>query len=269
MKISALFDVRGLVTVVTGGASGIGFACAKAMAENGAKVTLFDSNRDMLQEAVRKLGGETRGEVVDVTDRAEVDKMMGAVAHSVGRLDVVFANAGIGGGPGFLKTDGTRNTERQIEQLPSEQWERVLQVNVIGAFNTLQAAARIMKPQNAGRIIVTSSIDAFKIEQHVGTPYVVSKGAVGQLVKQAALELARYNVTVNAIAPGPWITNISGGRLRDPAAREPFEKMIPMHRLGQEEDMYGIALFLASPAARYVTGAQIVVDGGFSLGTAD
>jgi NAD(P)-dependent dehydrogenase (short-subunit alcohol dehydrogenase family) len=163
----------------------------------------------------------------------------------------------------------TRNEERPLEKLPDEQWQRVLQVNVIGAFNTIQAAARLMKPQQSGRIIVTSSIDAFKAEQHIGTPYVASKGAVGQLVRQAALELARYNVTVNAIAPGPWITNISGGRLRDAATRAPFEKLIPMHRLGQEEDMYGLALFLASPASRYVTGAQIVIDGGFSLGPTD
>ncbi|HWX85534.1 MAG TPA: SDR family oxidoreductase [Xanthobacteraceae bacterium] len=103
----------------------------------------------------------------------------------------------------------------------------------------------------------------------MGAPYVAAKAGAAQLVRQAALELARYNITVNAIAPGPFVTNISGGRLRDPAVRAPFEKFSPMRRLCEPDDIKGLALFLASPAAAFITGAQIVIDGGMTLGMAD
>ena len=266
MKAAQLFDVSGLVTIVTGGASGIGLGYAEVMAANGAKVTVLDTDAT----ALRALPDGVRGIAADVADRAALDKAVDAVAAAHGRIDVVFANAGIGGGPGFLVgADDSRNAERAIEKLPLDQWQRVFAVNVVGAFLTIQAAARHMKPRGSGRIIVTSSVDSFITEQYVGTPYVASKGAVGQLVRQAALELAKYHITVNAIAPGPIITNISGGRLKDPATRAPFERQIPMHRLGTPADLQGLALFLASPASGYITGVHVVADGGYVLGPAD
>lgn len=267
--IANLFNVHGLATVITGGASGIGLACAQALATNGARVALFDRDAVALEQALAALPVGTRTEQVDVTDGAALDTAMDRTAAAFGRLDCVFINAGIGGGPGFLRGDGSRNPERRIEELPLEQWERVMEVNVTGAFRTLQAAVRNLKQTGGGRIVFTSSISSYKVEQHVGTPYVVSKAAVGHLVRQAALELARFGITVNAMAPGPFMTNISGGRLKDPQARAPFERAIPMHRLGEAADIQGVALFLASPASRYITGAHIVVDGGFSLGPAD
>jgi NAD(P)-dependent dehydrogenase (short-subunit alcohol dehydrogenase family) len=272
LEAGKLFDVRGLTTIVTGGASGIGLACAEVMAANGARIALFDSDPAALESAVRTLSAtsaEVRAETVDVTDRAALERAFEGTAATFGRIDVVFANAGIGGGPGFLAGDGARNPQRAVENIPHKQWERVIAVNLGGIFWTIQAAVRHMKKHGAGRIIVTSSVSSFKTEQHVGTPYVVSKAGVAHLVRQAALELARYGITVNAIAPGPFITNISGGRLKDPVARRPFERAIPMHRLGRADDVQGLALFLASPAAKYITGAQVNVDGGFSLGGAD
>jgi NAD(P)-dependent dehydrogenase (short-subunit alcohol dehydrogenase family) len=267
--IDELFAVRGLATVLTGGASGIGLACAQALAANGARVALFDRDATALEQALAVLPPGARAELVDVTDGAGLENAFDRTMAAFGRLDVVFVNAGIGGGPGFLRGDRSRNTERALEDLPAEQWQRVMEVNVSGAFRTLQSAVRRMKKTGGGRIIVTSSVSSFKTEQHVGTPYVVSKAAVGHLVRQAALELARFGITVNAMAPGPFISNISGGRLKDPEARAPFERAIPLHRLGEPPDIQGVALFLASPAARYITGAHIVVDGGFSLGAAD
>ena len=260
--------------VVTGGASGIGYGYAEVMAANGARVTLFDVNGTAVREAARTLthahGMEVRADVVDVTDRVALGRAVDAVAAAEGRIDVAFVNAGIGGGSGFLMgADNARNPERAIEKLPLEQLERVFAVNVTGALATIQAVVPHMKPRNAGRIIVTSSIDSFTTEQYVGTPYVMSKGAVGQLVRQAALELAKYNVTVNAIAPGPTMTNISGGRLKEPAALATFGPMIPMHRLGTPEDLHGLALFLASPSSRYITGVHVVADGGYTIGPAD
>jgi NAD(P)-dependent dehydrogenase (short-subunit alcohol dehydrogenase family) len=272
MKIAQLFDVTGLATIVTGGASGIGLACAEAMNDNGARVTLTDMNGEALKEAVAKLqarGGDVRGIALDVTDRAAVHRVFDEAATHYGRLDVVFANAGMSGGPGFLKTDRTRNPERALENIPDELVDRLIEVNYKGIFTTIQAAARHMRPQRSGRIIVTSTISTFHPEIFVGAPYVISKAGLMQMVRQAAIELAGYNVLVNAMAPGPFVTNIGGGRLQDPSAREFFDALSPTHRIGRPEDIQGLALFLASPASSHITGEQVVIDGGATLGTAD
>lgn len=272
LQASALFDVRGRVCLVTGGASGIGLACAEVLAANGAQLHIIDRDQAAIDAALaawRAAGAQCSGHLADVADAAQIGAAVDAVQQTAGRIDVAFVNAGIGGGPGFLRGDGSRNTDRLFEKLPLEQWNAVMQVNVTGALLTMQNVARVMKQAGRGRIVVTSSVSATKTEHLVGTPYVVSKAAVTQLVRQAALELAAYGITVNALAPGPFITNISGGRLRQPDARAPFEALIPMHRLGDKPDIQGVALFLASDAARYMTGASVAVDGGFSLGTTD
>jgi NAD(P)-dependent dehydrogenase (short-subunit alcohol dehydrogenase family) len=271
MDAAALFNVKGLATVVTGGASGIGLAYAEVMAHNGARVTIMDANANALGQVVERLRGvgrDARGESVDVTDRAALDRAFDGTARHYGRLDVVFANAGIGGGPGFLKLDGERNSDRALEKIPGEVWDKIIAVDLTSVFATLQAAARHMKDRG-GRIIVTTSISAIRTEVFVAAPYVAAKAGAAQLVRQAAHELARYNITVNAIAPGPFVTNISGGRLKDPDVRGPFERFSPMHRIGEPDDVKGLALFLASPAAGLITGAQIVIDGGATLGMAD
>lgn len=272
MTTNDIFDVSGSVTVITGGASGIGLAAAEAMTAGGAKVILLDRDAGALEDAVRSLSSadqEAAGIQVDVTEPGALSQAFDAAAAKHGRIDVVFANAGIGGGPGFLTGDGARNTSRNFEDLPEAQWDQVMAVNLTGAFHTVQSAARIMKPGGKGKIIVTSSISAYKAEQFVGTPYVVSKAGVAQIVRQAALELAGHGITVNAMAPGPFITNISGGRLKDADARAVFERNIPLRRMGEPGDIKGLALFLASGASDYMTGAHLVIDGGFSLGFAD
>jgi NAD(P)-dependent dehydrogenase (short-subunit alcohol dehydrogenase family) len=272
MKIAQLFDVSGLATIVTGGASGIGLACAEAMSDNGARVTLLDANAESMTAAVVKLksrGGDVRGAAVDVTDRASLHRAFDETVAHYGRLDVVFANAGISGGPGFLNQDRSRDADRAIESIPEETIDRLLDVNYKSIFSTIQAAVPHMKRGGGGRIIVTSTISTIKTEIFVGMPYVMSKAGLMQLVRQAALELAAHKILVNAMAPGPFVTNIGGGRLRDGATQEFFARQNPMHRMGRPEDIQGLALFLASPASAYITGEQIVVDGGTTLGIAD
>jgi NAD(P)-dependent dehydrogenase (short-subunit alcohol dehydrogenase family) len=272
MKANELFNVKGAVTLVTGGAGGIGFACAEVMADNGAIVTLVDRDAETLAAAVAKLkgaGAQAFGELADVTDKAALAKAFDAVAARHGRIDVVFANAGISGGPGFLNAKNERDPARAIENLPDDLWDRVIATNLTSVFRTIQIAAPHMKKAGGGRIVVTSSVSATKIEQYVGTTYVASKAGVAQVVRQAAIELARYNIRVNAIAPGPCITNIGGGRLQDKAAQDFFASLHPNHRMARPEDMQGAALYLASPASNHVTGAHIVIDGGFTLGVAD
>jgi NAD(P)-dependent dehydrogenase (short-subunit alcohol dehydrogenase family) len=272
MKAQDLFNVQGLVTLVTGGASGIGYACAEVMADNGAIVTLIDRDAGALAQAVEKLkGGGSRafGEVADVTDKAALTRAFDAVAERHGRIDVVFANAGISGGPGFLNAKGERDPTRAIENLSEELWDRVIATNLTSVFKTIQLAARHMKATGGGNVVVTSSVSANKIEQYVGTVYVASKAGVAHLVRQAAIELAAYKIRINAIAPGPCVTNIGGGRLQDKGAQDFFATLHPNHRMATPQDMQGAALYLASPAASHVTGAHIVIDGGFTLGVAD
>jgi NAD(P)-dependent dehydrogenase (short-subunit alcohol dehydrogenase family) len=272
VKAEALFDVHGTAVIVTGAASGIGFACAKVLAANGARVSLLDRNADRLHEATRQLtdsGGNVRSEVVDVTDRVSLDRAFDAAAQTYGRIDTVFANAGIGGGPGFLTPDGKRNADNAIEALSDERWNVNIDSNLNSVFWTIQSAVRHMKPQGGGRIIVTTSIAALKTEGVVGTPYLVAKAGAAHLVRQAALELARYDILVNAIAPGPFVTSISGGRMHDETIQSHHKRVVPLKRLAEPDEIMGLALFLASPASSYITGTQMVIDGGATLGFAD
>jgi NAD(P)-dependent dehydrogenase (short-subunit alcohol dehydrogenase family) len=276
MKSDTLFDVRGLSALVTGAASGIGFGYAEAMAANGAHVMLADADAARLDAALGDLRGRggaiaarVDGVVADVTRPETLAAAVAAVVDRRGRLDVLFANAGISAGPGFMNADGTRNAAAALESLSLEMFDRALAVNLKGALATIQAAVPAMKRRGGGRIVVTTTVSLMRTETMVSTLYVASKAALGQLVRQAALELAAYGILVNGIAPGPTITNIGNGRLQDAAARRPFEQLNPLKRLGTPADLYGAALFLASPASAYVTGTQIVVDGGSCLGSVD
>ena len=272
MKIDEMFKVRDLVTIVTGGASGIGRACAEAMAENGAVVVLFDLDAEGGRRTAQELsakGCRVASVAIDATDRPALDAAMADVRSRHGRIDVVFANAGVSGGPGFLGLAGGRDAKTSFEGVAGGVWERVLRTNVLSVAATIAAAIPHLKANGGGRIIVTSSVSAFRTEPHVASTYVASKGAVGQIVRQAALELAAFNINVNALAPGPTATNIGGGRLQHADAQAGFGALTPMRRIGMPEDMKGAALFLASPASNYITGVHIAIDGGAMLGKAD
>lgn len=272
MKAEEIFKVRGLAVVVTGAASGLGLACAEVLAANGARVTLMDRDATALDRQHARLaaaGYDVRAEVVDVTDCQRVEAAFAAATAAHGRLDVAFVNAGIGGGPGFLNGRGERDPASALESFPEERWNTGIAGNLSSVFWSLQAAVRHMKPQGTGRIVVTTSIAALKTEAGIGIPYMAAKAAVAHLVRQAALELARYGIRVNAIAPGPFLTNIAGGKMFDPAVRAHHERVVPLKRMAEPAEVMGLALFLASNASSYVTGAQIVIDGGATLGTAD
>ncbi|WP_300725743.1 SDR family NAD(P)-dependent oxidoreductase [Pseudomonas sp.] len=272
MKFWERFSVEGLTCVVTGAASGIGLAYAEVMAEAGAQVTLLDIDGALLHEQVTRLKAQglvVHGEVVDATDRSAMYACFERIGERYGRLDVVFANAGIDSGPGFLDSDGQRCEQGALENIEEAHWDKVLATNLTSVFTTLRAAVRLMKPKGSGRIIVTTSNAAMINEAIVGTPYMPAKAGAASLVRQAAMELARFGINVNAIAPGPFVTNIAGGRLRNPADRAAFALRVPQHRIASTEEIKGLALFLASPAASYVTGAQIVIDGGQMLGRVD
>jgi NAD(P)-dependent dehydrogenase (short-subunit alcohol dehydrogenase family) len=276
LKINEMFKVDGYGVIVTGGGSGLGLGFAEALAENGARVTILDVDAERINHETRRLqalGLAVRGEVVDVRDHAAIDRAFDAALSAHGRLDVVFANAGVDPGPGFvgswLGSQRPRNPEGALENYSDERWSRALDINLNGIFATLRAGARLMRPQRSGRMIVTTSVAAYQCEPAIGAAYMTAKAGAAHLMRQVALELAAYHITVNAIAPGFFATNIGGGHAKQPQIQEAMSKVIPMHRVGFAEDIKGLAIFLASPASEYLTGQQISIDGGWSLGVAD
>ena len=273
MKIAEMFRVKDYGVIVTGGASGIGLAYAEVLAENGASVTLMDLDRTRLHRGVERLTGRklnVRGMAVDVTDRPAVHRAFDKTVKVYGRLDVVFANAGIDSGPGFrpMGPDG-RTPEGAIENYADARWDKVIDTNLNSVFTTVKAAARHMKPRRSGRIIITTSLAAERVEGAIGAAYMAAKAGAAHFMRNTALELAKYNILVNAIAPGPFITNIGGGHAYDPQGQKFFASLVPLGRMASTEEMKVLALFLASPASSYITGAQIVIDGGSGLGPAD
>jgi NAD(P)-dependent dehydrogenase (short-subunit alcohol dehydrogenase family) len=264
MQAASMFDLTGGVALVTGAASGLGFAITEVLAAHGAHVAMLDIDEAGLLAASERLaaaGAAVEAHIADIADREMMSGLVEAIVARQGRLDIAVANAGISAGPGFEFTpDGGL-----VEASP-ERWDEVLAVNLTGTFTTMQAAARHMIPQKSGRIIAVASIAGLMAEPNVGYAYAASKAAVVNLVRQAALELARHNVLVTGIAPGPFRTNISGGRINDPAVAKYFEAMVPLGRIAEPDEIKGLALLLASPASSFITGVTIAVDGGATAG---
>jgi NAD(P)-dependent dehydrogenase (short-subunit alcohol dehydrogenase family) len=273
---SDLFDVSGFGVIVTGGASGLGLAYAEALAAHGARVTLIDLDEAALEQHVSRLKGEgfdVRAAVADVTDHAALDRAIDGAAEAYGRLDVAFANAGIDPGVGFVGAWAGGQRPRvdagALELYTDERWNCIIDINLNGIFATARAAARHMRPRRFGRIIVTTSLAATKVEPAIGAAYMTAKAGARHLMHTIALELAAYGITANAIAPGFFITNIGGGHAHNPDVQAAIARDIPMHRVGQPDDIKGLALFLSAPASEYITGQEIVIDGGWGLGVAD
>ncbi|MEX0409018.1 SDR family NAD(P)-dependent oxidoreductase [Aquibium sp. LZ166] len=253
------FSLKGKVALVTGAASGLGLAISEALAEAGAHVVLTDMDGaalDRVCPGVAKAGGRAETLVLDVSDRAAVRAAVDEVAARHGSLDVMVANAGVSAGPGYLTETG------QINAVDDAQWDRVLGINLTGVFASVQAAAKHMKRQRGGRIVAVASVAGLKSEVMCGYAYTATKAAVVNLVRQAAMELAPYGVMVNGIAPGPFRTNIAGGRIRQPEVEAQFASMVPLGRIADPEEIKGLALLLSSPASSFMTGATIPVDGG-------
>jgi NAD(P)-dependent dehydrogenase (short-subunit alcohol dehydrogenase family) len=270
MKAADMYRVDDYGVIVTGGASGIGLSFTEVLAENGARVTMMDIHQQRLDAETKRLmdrGWDVRGVNVDVTDHPALDRAFDETARLYGRLDVAFANAGIDPGVGFVTLDRTKRVpEGAIENYEDERWNHVIDINLNGVFATIKAAARQMKRRKSGRIIVTTSIAALYPEAGIGAAYMAAKAGAAHLMRNAALELAKYNILVNAIAPGPFITNIGGGWVHRQEVQDAFAQGVPLGRVASTEEMKGLALFLASPASSYVTGAQIPIDGGCLLG---
>jgi NAD(P)-dependent dehydrogenase (short-subunit alcohol dehydrogenase family) len=276
VNVSSLFEVAGFGAIVTGGASGLGLAYGEVLAAHGARVTLIDVDGEGVVQQASRLRGEgldVRAAVADVTDHGALNRVIDEAADTYGRLDVAFANAGIDPGAGFVGAwaggERPRVPDGELERYTDERWNRVIEINLNGIFATARAATRHMRPRRFGRIVVTTSLAATRVEPAIGAAYMAAKAGARHLMHSIALELAAYGITANAIAPGFFVTNIGGGHAHDPDVQAALAKDIPMRRVGQPDDIKALALFLASPASEYITGQEIVIDGGWGLGVAD
>jgi NAD(P)-dependent dehydrogenase (short-subunit alcohol dehydrogenase family) len=261
MKQADLFNVEGLVALVTGAASGLGLAFAEVMAQNGATVMLTDidaAGLDTVTSRLKAVGCKVEQAVVDIAETEVLRDTINRTAEQHGRLDAVFANAGGTAGPGFeLSPNGA------IDAYDLALFDRAIEVHLTATFRTIRFAAVHMKRQRGGSIVATTSIAGTRSEPLVSYGYVAAKAAINNIVRHAAIDLAPYNVRVNAIAPGPFLTNIAGGRMRsEPAVAQKFAAMVPLGRVGQPDEIKGLALLLASSAGSFITGAVIPIDGG-------
>lgn len=256
--------LEGKVALITGGGSGIGAASAKRFAQEGARVAVLGRTREKLDEVVaeiRRDGGEAEVVQGDVSDYADMERAVGEVVERWGRLDIVFANAGING------------VWAPIDELAPEEWSKTLAINLSGTFYTIKAAVPHLKRQKGGSIVVTSSVNGTRMFSNSGaSAYATTKAGQVALTKMLALELAKHRIRVNVICPGAITTEIEEStEKRDlEEAREPIEYPegeIPLTdgKPGSAEQVAQLVLFLASDESSHITGTPVWIDGGQSL----
>lgn len=250
-----MIDLTDRITLVTGGARGIGAAIALRLAKAGADVIVNDFGcMDLAEgvcEQIRHLGRHALALKADLRQKAQIDDMFDRIEADFGPVDILVNNAGI-------------EYRKSVADCAETLYDTTLDTNLKGAFFCSQRALESMKGRGWGRVI---SITSVHDERATGffAPYGMSKGGLLMMTRELALEYSRYGITVNAIAPGAIRTDINREVLSDPQYEAKVIARIPVGRIGEPEDVAGTAVFLASEDARYITGASLVVDGGWSL----
>jgi NAD(P)-dependent dehydrogenase (short-subunit alcohol dehydrogenase family) len=256
MGILEKFRLDNKKALVTGGARGIGYSIAAALAEAGADVAVVDIDEAAAEESAEKIAKSTGKNIIsikaDVTQKDQVDAMIDTALKAFGRVDTAFCNAGI-------------CMTIPAEEMSLDDWNKVININLTGVFLTAQAAGKVMIKQGGGSIIATASMSAHIV--NVPQPqcsYNASKAAVVQLAKSLAVEWALKKVRVNSISPGYIGTDLT---LNSPALKpliEQWNAMAPLKRLGKPEELQAIAVYLAGDSSAFTTGSDFVIDGAFT-----
>jgi NAD(P)-dependent dehydrogenase (short-subunit alcohol dehydrogenase family) len=277
--VDDLFDVRGQVALVTGGASGLGYAFASILADAGATVAVADWDKAGLEQAVADLGkngGTVSGIQLDVSDAGAVRAAVDGIVAAQGRIDIAFANAGVARGRPPLLPEGW------LDDMSMTDYNALIDVNLHGVVYTVQAAARHMKRARSGSIVTTASTAGLRNDPYTPYSYAIAKAGVVNFTKQAAHDLARWGVRVNAIAPGPFKTNLGSANRAANAGtgnanaantetptgasnEDMWKAVIPLGRMGDPAEIRGLALLLASKAGSFMTGGVYPIDGGALL----
>jgi len=244
---------EGKVALVTGGASGIGEATARRLADEGAHVMIGDLNEGAAKDVAATLANDAASQAVDVSDIEQVQALVDATVERYGRLDVLFNNAGIG-------------CFGQTQELDPETWHQVIAVDLHSIFYGCRAAIPHLKAAGGGAIVNTASISGLGADYGFSA-YNAAKGAVVNYTRTLAIDHARDGIRVNAVCPGPTETPLAEPLFAMPGIREAFQRSIPLERIGRAEEIAAAVAFLASDDASYVTGAALPVDGGVTAGT--
>jgi len=246
------FRLNGKSAVIFGGNRGLGLEMAKALSEAGADVCIASRTEEINSSALSLLSSYSNRSIshrCDVTVEEDIYKTIQVTEEHFGKIDILIYSAGI-------------NVRGRIEDLSLDDFNKVQQVNVTGAWLACKAVVPVMKKNGYGRIILMGSI--FSVTAMADrTPYAISKGAILQLTRSLAIEVARANITVNAILPGPFATEMNLPIMNDPEKFQSFMSKIPMGRWGELNEIGGVALFLSSQASSFITGSAISVDGGW------
>jgi len=247
------YDIAGKIAMVTGARQGIGKGVALRLAQDGAKVIVTDINLEDCESVVKEiknLGQEGFAIKLDVTDEQDIKRAIETVKEKYGRLDILVNNAGI-------------NIKHELDGMETSDIDKILAVNVRGAILCTKHATPIMKAQGYGKIINMASIASFEGYDIGFSIYTTTKGAILSLTRQQAIELGPYNINVNAVAPGVIVTPLTKGTLSDEKKKAARLSRTPLGRIGLPSDIANAVAFLASDESAYITGAAIVVDGGF------
>jgi gluconate 5-dehydrogenase len=248
------FDLTGKNALITGGSKGLGYAMAAGLASAGANVALLNRNLEEGAEAATKLAKEyginAKAYSADVSVLAEVEAVVKGMIHDFGRVDILINSAGI-------------NIRGAIDELTPEEFGKVMKVNVDGTWNAARAVTPNMKKNGAGKIInMASTLGLVGLANR--TPYATSKGAVVQMTRALGLELAPYHINVNAICPGPFLTEMNIPIADTPEAKNFIVGATALARWGELREIQGAAIFLASDAGSYMVGSMLTVDGGWT-----